>query len=92
MGLTSGLYLGYTLGMKTAISLPDELFSLADELAKERGQTRSELYATALREYVEAYRTDNLTTRINEACAQVDTALPPDIASLSRRRLLASEW
>lgn len=78
--------------MKTAISLPDDLFALADELAKERGQTRSELYATALREYVEAYRTDELTSRINEACAQVDPILPPEFADLSRRRLLESEW
>ena len=78
--------------MKTAISLPDELFALADELAAERGISRSELYAAALREYVEAYRADDLVKRINQACEQVDTVLPPDLADLSRRRLMASEW
>jgi hypothetical protein len=34
--------------MKIAISLPDELFVLADDFAKQHGLSRSELYVTGL--------------------------------------------
>ena len=43
----------YTLSMKTAISLPDELFSRAEMLADHLKVSRSQLYAQALREYVD---------------------------------------
>lgn len=48
-GWTDGLYSGYTRGMKTAISVPDEVFELAEQLAEQLGVSRSELYTTALR-------------------------------------------
>ena len=38
--------------MKTAISLPDDLFDSADELAQQLGVSRSELYARAVAEYL----------------------------------------
>ena len=37
--------------MKTAISLPDELFAAAEKLAERLGVSRSQLYATALAEH-----------------------------------------
>ena len=42
--------------MKTAISLPDDLFSEADLLAKSLGKSRSRLVAEALAEYVAKHR------------------------------------
>ena len=78
--------------MKTAISLPDELFALADDFAKQHGLSRSELYVTALRKYIEAQRHDNLTERINRACEDLDTSLPTKMARVARERLLASAW
>jgi metal-responsive CopG/Arc/MetJ family transcriptional regulator len=78
--------------MKTAISLPDELFVLADTFAKQHGLSRSELYAMALRKYIEAHRRDNLTERINRACETLNTALPPEMAHIARQKLLESEW
>ena len=38
----------YTFGVKTAISLPDDLFARADALAARRGISRSQLYAEAI--------------------------------------------
>ena len=37
--------------MKTAVSIPDDVFEQADRLAGELRVSRSELYATALRSY-----------------------------------------
>lgn len=78
--------------MKTAISLPDDLFVLADEFAKQAGLSRSELYVMALREFITSRQQDDLTDRINAVCANLDTALPEDIARLTRQKLLETEW
>lgn len=78
--------------MKTAISLPDALFMLADDFAKRHGLSRSELYATALRNYIEAHHRDNLTKRINRACEELDTKLSDDTARVTRQTLLQVEW
>jgi len=47
--------------MKTAISLPDDLFKSGDSLAKRLGVSRSELYARALADFVAKYKTSQLT-------------------------------
>lgn len=78
--------------MKTAISLPDELFAIADDFAQSRGMSRSELYAAAIREYIMNNAKADLVERINAVCEKVDTTLPKDIASVSRRKLLEAEW
>ena len=78
--------------MKTAISLPDDLFKLADEFAQTHGLSRSELYATALREYLDTHHDDRLVERINEACVNIDTGLSQEQAATARRTLLESEW
>jgi len=78
--------------MKTAISLPDDLFILADDFAKQYGFSRSELYATALRKYINAHRHDDLTERINRACENLHTDLPDEMVRVARARLLETEW
>lgn len=78
--------------MKTAISLPDDLFEIAERLAAERGISRSELYATALRKYLEAHAREDLLERIDAACERLDTSLPDDLAAVSRAGLLRMEW
>jgi len=90
--LTNGLYLGYTDVMKTAISLPDELFVLADDFARTLGISRSELFAAAIREYMANHAKVDLVERINAACAQIETQLPDDVATVTRQKLLESEW
>ena len=35
------------------LSMPEEIYEQADELAKEEGRTRSELFREALRQYVD---------------------------------------
>ena len=78
--------------MKTAISLPDDLFVRAEEFSQQHGLNRSEVYATALREYLDSHRYDELTQRINQACAELDNALPTDFAQVARKSLLETEW
>ncbi len=55
----------YTPGMKTAISIPDEVFQQADRLAAEMGISRSELYSRAVREYVARHTADKITAALD---------------------------
>lgn len=78
--------------MKTAISLPDDLFAMADSVAQDLGMSRSQLYAKALRAFIVSHQQNDLTARINAACAKIDSSLPEDIAKITRRKLLEVEW
>ena len=78
--------------MKTAISLPDEVFEAAEELAQELGVSRSHLYATAVSEYVAHYRAEDVTERLNAVYAEIDSALDPVLEELQSRSLPREEW
>jgi hypothetical protein len=65
----------YTRAMKTAVSLPNEVFEAAERFAKERGLTRSAVYAQALEVFLETNQIDPLTEAINRVADQVDTRL-----------------
>lgn len=80
--------------MKTAISVPDDVFARADALARKQGRSRSELYSTALREYLTRNEEDELTDRINAALALAEPdpeldAFVDRAADLTLRRV---EW
>ena len=62
--------MGYTFGMKTAISLPDDVFRAADELARKLGTSRSRLYAQAVREYVARHSGDAITAALDSVYEQ----------------------
>ena len=83
---------GYTPGMKTAISIPEELFESAEEFARARGMSRSELYATALRRYLEEHRAGMITERLDEIYGAESDSLDPGIARLQVRSLPEDEW
>jgi len=51
--------------MKTAISLSDNLFHEADAFAERAGISRSELYATAVAEYMARRNGDRVTLQLN---------------------------
>ena len=58
---------GYTQGMKTAISVPDEIFEQAAGQAAELGISRSEFFARAARRYLDELAAQSLTRQIDQA-------------------------
>lgn len=78
--------------MKTAISIPDELFESADELAEEMGVSRSHLYATAVAEYVAKYRTGDVTARLNEVYAEEPSGVERALRTAQARSVGSSGW
>ena len=51
--------------MKTAISIPDATFEAAERLAKRIGMSRSELYATAVAEFLARHRAAGVRERLD---------------------------
>ena len=78
--------------MKTAISVPDRLFSAADGLARKLGMSRSHLYATALAEYVAKHQAARVTERLNAVYGAQPSTLDEGLSGAQRRALKRSEW
>ena len=73
--------------MKTAVSIPDNVFQEAERLARRMRKSRSEVYRLALSEYVARHAPDYVTEAWDRAC---DEAGQPEdeFVSAAARRLL----
>jgi predicted transcriptional regulator len=78
--------------MKTAVSVPDQLFERADELARQQGKSRSALYSAALAEYVDRHGPDAIRERLNAVWADAGSAGDEFVAEAARRSLEGVEW
>lgn len=80
--------------MKTAISIPDDIFEEAERTAKKLGVSRSELYAKAVRDFVERYRCEGITQKLNEVYADDDASSELDhhLLALQARSLKKEKW
>jgi len=78
--------------MKTAVSIPNELFDMAERLARRTRKSRSRLFSDALREYVARRSPDKVTEAMDAALAEIGERNDPFVAAASRRRLEQSEW
>lgn len=80
--------------MKTAVSVPDDVFQKAERLAKREGRSRSEVYSVALREYVARHSPEELTAAIDAALSELDDAATSDgfARAASVAILRSTEW
>ena len=78
--------------MKTAISIPDETFREADLVAKKLGMSRSELYARAVRLFLEAQRRTRVTERLDAVYDTERSELDPVLTALQAASLPKEEW
>jgi metal-responsive CopG/Arc/MetJ family transcriptional regulator len=83
---------GYTKGMKTAISIPDDVFEGAERLARRTKKSRSQLFSDAIKEYIARHAPDEVTEAMDQVCAEVGNATDEFAASAARRVLERSEW
>ena len=79
--------------MKTAVSLPDDVFQDAERFARRARKSRSRLYAEALAEYLARHAPDEVTEDMNRVVDQLGaTAADPFIAAAARRVAEGVEW
>jgi metal-responsive CopG/Arc/MetJ family transcriptional regulator len=73
--------------MKTAVSIPDDIFEEVERLARREKRSRSEVFSAALREYVARHSPDEVTEAINRVCDQVGDQSDEFVATAARRIL-----
>jgi metal-responsive CopG/Arc/MetJ family transcriptional regulator len=78
--------------MKTAVSIPDDVFEGAERLARRTKKSRSQLFSDALREYVARHAPENVTDAMDRVCAELGHTTDEFVSSASRRVLERSEW
>lgn len=79
--------------MKTAISLPDEVFYAAERHAKRMQKSRSQLYAEALAEYLARHTPDEVTEAMNRVIDKLgNPAVDPLVTAAARRVFERTEW
>jgi predicted transcriptional regulator len=78
--------------MKTAISLPDDLFRRAEALARKLGVPRSRLYALALEEYLGRHGPANVTADLDRVYEDQPSDLDPLLATLQGAVIDEVEW
>ena len=78
--------------MKTAVSLPEELFLEAERIAQSLGVSRSQLYASALAEFIAQHQAQNVTKRLNEVYSKHDSNLDAVLETLQLSSLAPDEW
>ena len=78
--------------MKTAVSIPDDVFERAERLARRGGRSRSEVYSAALREYVARHAPDEVTEAMDRVCDGVGREDDGFVAAAGRRVLESTQW
>jgi hypothetical protein len=87
----SGMTRLYSSVVKTAVSIPDPIFEAADRLARRRRISRSELYAEALAQLLEADESHGITERLDDLYGDRPSELDPGLAAL-QARAIDEDW
>jgi len=78
--------------MKTAVSLPDDVFRDAERLVRRRKVSRSRIYAEALREYVARHDPEAVTEAYDRLIEELGQPVDPAFAGAAARTLSRVEW
>jgi metal-responsive CopG/Arc/MetJ family transcriptional regulator len=82
--------------MKTAISIPDDVFKRAERLARQRRKSRSRLFSEAIQEYLTRHAPEEITEAMDRVCLSLGRDTDQDancFHSIAARRILEkSEW
>lgn len=80
--------------MKTAISIPDDVFRRAEAAAKRLGMSRSELFTRAAVEFLKAYTPDDVKASYDRAFSdpESDRTLAEQRHRAARTTLRKVEW
>lgn len=78
--------------MKTAVSLPDEVFADAERLARRLKKPRSRVYSEAIREYVTRHDPDLVAEKLNQVVGGLKTPNDEFVSAAARGILERTDW
>ena len=78
--------------MKVAVSIPDEVFTETESLAKRFNASRSEIYSRALREFLARHAPDRITEMMDRVVAEVGETTDAFSKRAARGVLRRVDW
>ena len=78
--------------MKTAVSIPDDVFEKVERFARRAKRSRSEVFSDALREYIARHAPDEVTDAIDRALEEIGDQKDDFVSAAARRVLEKTEW
>jgi metal-responsive CopG/Arc/MetJ family transcriptional regulator len=78
--------------VKTAVSLPDDVFDLAEQAAKDLRISRSQLYAKAIAEFLKHRQTVSITGQLNEVYGGAGDDLDHGVKRAGLKLLRQAKW
>jgi metal-responsive CopG/Arc/MetJ family transcriptional regulator len=78
--------------MKTAVSMPDDLFRRAEAAARRLQVSRSELYAKAIAEFLKSRQADAITERLNDVYSRTPAKVESGLHRAQLKSLEKDAW
>ena len=78
--------------MKTAISIPDKVFTSADQMARKLKLSRSQLYARAVEEFVAEHTCRSVREKLDQVYAAESSALDPAVTRAQAAAATREDW
>jgi metal-responsive CopG/Arc/MetJ family transcriptional regulator len=78
--------------MKTAISIPDDIFSAAENFAHQSHLSRSALFTRALMEFLARRRNDGVTERLNRLYSEEESNLDATLSKMQASVVAKEKW
>ena len=68
--------------MKTAISIPDDVFEAAEAAAKRTGVSRSQFFVDAVKLFLQLHGDRGVTERLDEVYGKSESKVDPTLATM----------
>jgi len=78
--------------MKTAIYIDQELFDEAEGFSHVAEMSRSKLYCTAISEYIQNHKQDNITKQLNDYYTNHESGLDDYSKEVAYKLLSKEDW
>ncbi len=78
--------------MKTAVSIPDDVFADAERLASRLQISRSKMYARALAEFVARHDDDRVTALMDQAVREAGSEDATFLQAAAQQTVHRAEW
>ncbi|MFZ2655532.1 MAG: hypothetical protein WAX69_11440 [Victivallales bacterium] len=78
--------------MKTAISIPNDVFETADTFARHKKLSRSALFTKAVTEFLSRHRQEDVTEQLNKVYGKQESALDAVIQGLQISSVSREKW
>ena len=78
--------------MKTAISIPNDVFERIENYAKRKKKSRSQIFSKAAEEYLNKRETEEITANLNKVYAEEDSSVDPVLLKMALHSLPKEDW